>query len=463
MKSTTTWHGVRAAACGTAALFAFALITLPAGAAALAYIPNHAGATVAVVDTTSGAVITTVPVGAAPIGVAVAPGGRHAYVAQHGSNTVAVISTNTFAVLAQIPVGSKPMGVALSPDGSRLYVTNFGTAAASGPGSLWVNGSVSVIDTQSRTQLASVTAGANPSGIAVSPDGGRIFVANAGSASVSVISAATNTVASTINVESNPVGVATSPDGQSVYVGNSGSASLSVINANTLTVAATIRVGGYPAGVAVSDNSSRILVANSFDNSISVVDAATQAVAVTTSTGAGSAPAGVAFLPGGSTAVFTSPRGSSASLVNATNGSVSALTASGLGWPYSLGKFVSAPLPCALDVSGDTLVTAASDGLLIVRYVLGFRGAALTQGVSGIASGETATTIEQSIASLSLDADGDGVVRATTDGLLLVRAMLGLSGTGLIGNARNSAFPGVRSANQILQWVSDTHGSSCLL
>lgn len=52
-----------------------------------------------------------------------------------------------------------------------------------------------------------------------------------------------------------------------------------------------------------------------------------------------------------------------------------------------------------------------------------------------------------------------------TDGLLMLRAMLGLSGdaltTGAMGKP-SAAHPTLRSAQQILQWIETTHGVACL-
>ena len=44
--------------------------------------------------------------------------------------SVSVINTATKQVTATIGVGSYPSGVAVSPDGTRAYVTNAGTRAA---------------------------------------------------------------------------------------------------------------------------------------------------------------------------------------------------------------------------------------------------------------------------------------------------------------------------------------------
>ena len=65
------------------------------------------------------------------------------------------------------------------------------------------SGKVSVINTTDNTVAATVTVGTNPYGVAVTPDGSKVYVANAGSNSVSVISTATNAVTATVTVGNN--------------------------------------------------------------------------------------------------------------------------------------------------------------------------------------------------------------------------------------------------------------------
>ncbi len=43
-----------------------------------------------------------------------------------GSNTVSVIDTATNNVTATVTVGSGPYGVAVTPDGTKVYVANCG-------------------------------------------------------------------------------------------------------------------------------------------------------------------------------------------------------------------------------------------------------------------------------------------------------------------------------------------------
>src|ERR1700741_1853056 len=79
-----------------------------------------------------------------------------AYIANYGSNTVSVINTVTDTVISTIPVGSGPYGVAISPDGSTVYVTNA------------VGNSVSVINTTSNIVIATIAVGSTPQLVAVS-------------------------------------------------------------------------------------------------------------------------------------------------------------------------------------------------------------------------------------------------------------------------------------------------------
>lgn len=117
---------------------------------------------------------------------------------------------------------------------------------------------------------------------------------------------------------------------------------------------------------------------------------------------------------------------------------------------------------CTLNVDANDSITAKTDAMLAARYILGMRGNALVEGVLGANPGRTTQQIEDHLASLNLDVDGDGQTRATTDGLLLIRAMLGLSGNALTAGATNAAHPNVRNSQQILTWIETTHGVACL-
>lgn len=117
---------------------------------------------------------------------------------------------------------------------------------------------------------------------------------------------------------------------------------------------------------------------------------------------------------------------------------------------------------CTLNADANNAIDSSTDAVLIVRYLLGYRGSALTDGALGTNPTRTGTALENHLASLNLDADGDGQAHAMTDGLLILRAMLGLTGIALIQGATNAGHPNVRNAQQVLTWIESTHGVACL-
>ena len=85
---------------------------------------NSGSNDVSVIDTSTNAVTTTVPLSAEPQGVTFTPDGQTAYVTNYTGSSVSVISTSNNAVTGTIGVGTGPYGVAVSPSGLTAYVTN---------------------------------------------------------------------------------------------------------------------------------------------------------------------------------------------------------------------------------------------------------------------------------------------------------------------------------------------------
>ena len=117
---------------------------------------------------------------------------QNAYITNQGpepftASTVSVIDPATNAVTTTIPVGPQ------LPRRSREPGRQHGLCHE-----LQAPGSVSVIDTATNTVIATIPVGLDPIGVAVTPDGSKVYVANAGSNTVSVIDTATNTVIATI-------------------------------------------------------------------------------------------------------------------------------------------------------------------------------------------------------------------------------------------------------------------------
>ena len=97
--------------------------------------------------------------------------------------------------------------------------------------------------------------------------------------------------------------------------------------------------------------------------------------------------------------------------------------------------YVASATSCSLDVDGDGSRMGHTDGVLILRRMLGLADAALTVGATHSCAPRSATSIASAINLSAYDIDGDGQARAETDGLLLLRAMLGFRGDALVNGA----------------------------
>src|SRR5262245_24582511 len=64
--------------------------------------------------------------GPAPSGLSLNANGSRLYVALNMTNDVAVIDTTTRAIITRVPVGTYPYTTVMSADGSKVYVTNWG-------------------------------------------------------------------------------------------------------------------------------------------------------------------------------------------------------------------------------------------------------------------------------------------------------------------------------------------------
>lgn len=110
-----------------------------------------------------------------------------------------------------------------------------------------------------------------------------------------------------------------------------------------------------------------------------------------------------------------------------------------VGYEVTASRYVAMPsLTRPLSVSDKSSVTASVDGAIIARYLAGITGSAVPQGVDMTAALRSdPTELRQYLDAIRplLDIDGDTEFNATTDGLLLTRYLLGLRGAALVVGA----------------------------
>ena len=89
-----------------------------------------------------------------------------------------------------------------------------------------------------------------------------------------------------------------------------------------------------------------------------------------------------------------------------------------------------------LDVDANGVTDALTDGILVLRFLFGFNGEALTrEAVASDCSRCSAEEIAAFLKDLTLDVDDNGVVDALTDGILVLRFLFGFAGESLIKDA----------------------------
>ena len=233
-----------------------------------------------------------------PLGMVVSPDGGTVFVST-GSNfaprAVHLIDLGSRSVKQTIPVGDSFVGIALNKEGTTLYV---------GGGS---NNDVKIFQKQANGTFAadgSVTiAGGAPSGLALSPDESKLYVALNLRNSIAVVDVKTRTFTE-IAVGTYPYTVVVSPDGRHVYVSNWGgrrpgpndktdgmspvivdprtgiaaSGTVSVIDTQLAGVEAEIDVGLHPSALALGPHGSRLFVANANSDTVSIVDTSSNRV-----------------------------------------------------------------------------------------------------------------------------------------------------------------------------------------
>lgn len=110
------------------------------------------------------------------------------------------------------------------------------------------------------------------------------------------------------------------------------------------------------------------------------------------------------------------------------------------GWEISIVRnpFDLCAIPRALDIDLNGAYEAPFDGQMIVRYLLGVRGAALTaNSIGAVPTRSTPAAVLTHLDNIRplLDVDGNNQVDVFTDGLMILRYMLGLTGAAMTNGA----------------------------
>ncbi len=150
---------------------------------------------------------------------------EYAYITNGGSGTVTVLDVVNIRVDRELAVGRNPVAVAASQTRNEVYVVNSGMENG--------NGSVSVINAENNTVVATIPVHSRPVSIDLAPDGVLAYVANAGSNSISVVDMTKRREVAQFGAGEQPVSARISPDGKTLVVANRKGNSVSILDPST--------------------------------------------------------------------------------------------------------------------------------------------------------------------------------------------------------------------------------------
>ncbi|MGC8533066.1 MAG: hypothetical protein ACP5MV_00310 [Candidatus Parvarchaeum sp.] len=247
--------------------------------------------------------------------------GQDTYFTNWLSNNVTEVSVSNYNVLNNIDLNNPSLGLAITPDGKFIYIADAGSPY------------VSVISTATNTVVATIPLPTDGyvAGVAITPNGKYVYIGDNGGGLI-VISTATNSVIDIIPPsESDPWGVAVSPNGQFVYAADAGGSlndNVSVISTATNTVVARIpTLIGNSKNLAITPNGKYVYVTGQGYN-VSVISTATNTVVANIKLGSVVTSEGIAITPNGNYAYIdnlstSQPSGSVIVVSTATNQVVS--------------------------------------------------------------------------------------------------------------------------------------------
>lgn len=161
---------------------------------------------------------------------------------------------------------------AISQKGKWLHVTDLPKPNA-----------VTVIATATQTLLKTISVPQGASSVAITPSGGKVYVANTTDDSLSVIDTNRNAVLKTVSVGfgGHPNDVAVAKNGLDAYVVDAQKHTISVVDTSTDAVTRTIRASALPANIAVMARCAPGVVASHDGRFAYVVSAPANETAVT--------------------------------------------------------------------------------------------------------------------------------------------------------------------------------------
>jgi YVTN family beta-propeller protein len=301
------------------------------------------------------------PLGDLPLGAALSPDGRTLLVSNDGQGTqsLQVVDVATGTVAQTIPYSAPAslfVGLAFSPDGRTAYASGGGDQKVHRYAVAGQHLTEQPALALPRTTPTGAKANLFPAGLAVTPDGSRVVVADHLADAVSVIDVATGAVQTTA-VGHAPRTVTLSRDGKTAWVTSSGGSTVTVVDVSGApVVTGDVPVGTHPVAAVLDPTGTRLYVADAESDEVTVVDTAT-AKALRTwplapyqGAQVGVSPSALALSADGSQLYVTGAGNDDVVVLDTTDGHVR-------------GALPTAWYPTSVTVAGDRLLVTNGKGL----------------------------------------------------------------------------------------------------
>ena len=305
-----------------------------------------------------------------PLAIAPAPGPAGRYVlllSGWREQGLQVVDAGAGKVLQTLPQPGAFLGLAFAPDGRTLYASGGNEDAVFRYD--WRDGAAALRDRLPLAAREKDKPGSRyPAGLALSPDGSRLYVAENLGDALAVVDVAKGVVVERLPTARFPYGVAVAGDG-TVYVSAWGGDDVAVLSPQAgggLKEAARIPAGRHPSALLLNAGGSRLFVASASTDQVTVIDTGERRAIATLSD---APPAGPAE---GSTpdALALSPDGTRLYVAEADDNAVAVfeLAPATAGVPAAHGNDrLAGRIPCqwyptALSAHGDSLVVVNGKG-----------------------------------------------------------------------------------------------------
>ena len=308
------------------------------------------------------------PVGSMPLAMTLSPSGHEIVVLLNGwrEQGVQVVDRASGRILQTLPQAAAFLGLAFSPDGRTLYTSGGNQDVVYRYA--WAGGRAQLTDSIVIEPKAPQKNGKRyPAGLAVSPDGTRLYVAENLTDSLAVVDLTTAQVVQRFGVERYPYGVVVDPQGV-VYVSSWGGSTVSAFRPTNgaLAPAGRMHAGRHPSAMLLNRDGSRLFVASGSTDRITVLEPcrrrAITSIVVTPpgGPGEGSTPNALALSEDGTRLFIAEADNNAVSIVDLA--AVTSGVRGATGADTVSGRVPVEWYPTAVIARGDSLITLTGKG-----------------------------------------------------------------------------------------------------